>query len=387
MKTRGWLVLGGLVVVVALLTLLRGPADAGDSPEHRSDSDAANGTSALRLYAEALGHPTGTVEGDFTLPASPALLFVFTPSQSHGFSAAEAQQLAGWISSGGVVVYAAEQGEPQLETQFGLRRVAMRPPVNSVPATNALATAPIFGGVKVVSGGTPGDRLSPSPVQVPVLRTPGNDVVAVRAVIGQGQLIALTDPLFLCNGYLRETDNGRFAADLLALAPAGGRVLFDEFHHGAVASGSPETAWMTTPWGAALLWAVIVIFAGLALRGRGFGPRLTLGAGRDRSSAEYATAVGSLLHRTGARAITLDTLLRATRRAMAERVGLGSGVPDDRFLEILARRAPDDGARLAEIERSLTQAAASETSVLDTARRLHQLAYPLASNLSGKDQG
>jgi hypothetical protein len=387
-RNRGWFILGGLVVLVALLTLLRGPAGAGDSPEHRSDSDAANGTSALRLYAESLGHPTGTVEGDFTLPSSPALLFVFTPSQSHGFSAAEAQQLANWVSSGGILVYASEQAEPQLDTQFGLHRAATRAAAFNAPASQtATAPAPVFGGVKQLGGGDPVEKLVPSPAQVPLFRNRLNEVVGLRTALGQGLVVALTDPLFLCNGYLGQPDNGRFAADLFALVPPGGHVLFDEFHHGAVASGSPQTAWMTTPWGAALVWAVIVLFAGIALRARAFGPRLSLGSTRDRSSAEYAQAIGRLLHRTGARAVTLETLVRATRRAVADRIGVGTAVPPDRFQDVVARRAPAVSAQLQELERNLPEAAASEASVLETARRLHDLAYPLASNVSGKEPG
>src|SRR6202165_767017 len=90
------------------------------SPEHASTSDSADGTSALRAYADALGHSSGSVEGDFTLSSSSGLLFVFTPTS--GFSAAEVQQLNGWVQSGGVVVYAAEDGDPQVDLQFGLRR-------------------------------------------------------------------------------------------------------------------------------------------------------------------------------------------------------------------------------------------------------------------------
>lgn len=388
MRHRGWFVLGGLAVLVGLLTLLRGPAGAGDSPDHRSDSDAANGTSALRLYAESLGHPTGTVEGGFTLPSGPALLFVFSPSQSHGFSSAEAQQLANWVTAGGIVVYAAEQAEPQLDTQFGFRRTSARAAAFNAPSSqNATAPAPIFGGVRQLSGGDPVDKLVPAPAQVPLFRNRQNEVIGLRTTVGQGLVVALTDPLFLCNGYLGQPDNGRFAADLFALVPPGGRVLFDEFHHGAVASGSPQTAWMTTPWGAALLWAVLVLFAGIALRGRAFGPRLSLASTRDRSSAEYAQAIGRLLHRTGARAVTLETLVQATRRAVADRIGVGTAVPPERFQDVVARRAPEVSLQLQALERNLPQAAASEASVLDTARRLHDLAYPLASNLSEKEPG
>jgi len=176
-KGRGVWVLGGLALVIALLVLLRGPSSAGDSPEHASTSDAANGTSALRLYAEALGHSTGTIEGDFTLPAGSGLLFIFSPT--HGFSAAEAQQVASWLSAGGVAVYASEQPEPQLDTQFGIHRAPARPSING-PAglLQSEARAPVLGGVRRVGGGDPVERLVPSPAQVPLLGNRFNEVVA-----------------------------------------------------------------------------------------------------------------------------------------------------------------------------------------------------------------
>jgi hypothetical protein len=357
-----------MVVLVFLLVLLRGTGTQSQSPEHASSSDASDGTSALRAYAAALGHASGSVEGDFTLSSSSGLLFVFTPT--NGFSAAEVQQLNSWIQSGGVLVYAAETGDPQLDTQFGLRRSPI-----AVPAT-AHAGAPILGGVDTVSGAGEAHAFRPTAAQVPLLRNPAGDVLALRQDVGHGQLVALADPLILCNGYLGKPDNGRLAADLLAMTPAGGQVWFDEFHHGAAATASPETAWMTTPWGMALVAMVVIVFAGLALRGRAFGPRIPLRAREDRSSAEYAVAVGSLLHRTGARRVTLEALLSATRRAVAQRVGLGGDVPSDRLNATIQQRAPEAAAALARAEGELEAASGSEGQVLELARRLHDVAYP-----------
>src|SRR2546429_306392 len=111
---RRWIVLGGVVVLIVIVVVLRGTA-TGDSPEHSSASDAGNGTSALRLYAESLGHATRAVEGDYTLPSTPALLFVFRPTE--GFSNAESQQLDTWLRAGNVAVYATEERDPQLDSQ------------------------------------------------------------------------------------------------------------------------------------------------------------------------------------------------------------------------------------------------------------------------------
>ena len=370
MKSRGWIVLGVLGVLVLVLVLLRGSSTQGQSPNHASTSDAVDGTSALRAYADALGYPSRSVEGTFSLPAAAGLLFVFTPS--NGFSADQVAQLNSWMQSGATVVYAAEAGDPQLDSQFGLRRSG-----TGVPA-KAHAAAPIFGGVEVVRGADTARAFKPAATQVPLLRNDAGEVLGLRQAVGQGQLVALTDPLILCNGYLGKADNGRFAADLMAMTPAGGRVWFDEFHHGAAAFASPETAWMTTPWGFALLLAVIITFAGLAMRGRAFGPAIPLRARDDRSTAEYAVAVGSLLHRTGARRVTLEALLSATRRAVAQRVGLGADVPSDRLNATIAQRAPAAAAELSRAERELELATVGEAEVLEMARRLHDLAYPLS---------
>jgi len=368
---RRWILFGAVVVLIAMVVLLRGTA-GGDSPEHGSASDAGNGTSALRFYAESLGHQSGSIEGDYNLPLTPALLFIFSPTT--GFSNAQSQQLTNWLSSGNVVVYAAEEGDPDLDTQFGLHRSSA-----GVDAA-AHAAAPIFGGVTTLSGASSAAALTPSASQVPLLRNVHGDVLALRTAVGSGQLIALTDPLVLCNGYLRLADNGRFAADLIALAPNGGQVLFDEFHHGEIAGNvPPETGWMLTPWGAALVLAVIIIFAGLAMRGRAFGPPIPLHRRADRSSAEYAAAVGSLLHRTGARRVTLETLLSATRRTVAERVGVGSSTPSGQLLDTIAQRSPAAAAELSRAQAGLPAALTSEAAVLEMARRLHELAYPMSN--------
>ena len=217
---RRWIGFALVIVLIGIVVALRGTANS-DSPDHLSSSDSSNGTSALRYYAQALGHSSSTIEGDFSLPSSHALLFVFTPSDGFGYSLSEAQQLQNWIAAGNVVVYAAERGDADLDQQFGLRRSG-----NAVPAA-AVPAAPILGGVRRLSGASEALFFDPAPKQVPLLRNAAGDVLALRQGIGAGVLVALTDPLVLCNGYLTLADTGRFAADLLAMTPSGGAVLFD----------------------------------------------------------------------------------------------------------------------------------------------------------------
>ncbi len=375
-RRQTWLGLGAVVLLIAIIVVLRGPTGSGSSPDHRSDSDASDGTSVLVAYAQALGHPTGTVEGGFNLPAAPALLFVFTPG---AFNGTEAQQVLSWVSSGGVLVYAAETGDPQLDSQLGIQRQ------RAVVPASASAPAPILGGVKHVAGANTAVPLKPVSLQVPLLRNDRQEILAVTMRLGSGQVVVLVDPLELCNGYLGQADNWRLAADLIALAPAAGRVAFDEFHHGAVASSSPLTDWMLTPWGMALLWLVVVVFIGLAWRNQAFGPPISIGPPADRSTAEYARAVGDLLRRARARQVTLQTLNAATRRALAERLGLSVQADGSRFTEALARRAPTAARDLVALESRISAAAGSESSLLEAARQLHTIAYPVAPHSAGKE--
>jgi hypothetical protein len=164
-------------------------------------------------------------------------------------------------------------------------------------------------------------------------------------------------------------------ADLLGIPSPGARVVFDEYHHGLTASDFAPQAWLLTSWGAALLWLLVAVFFGLVLRGRRFGPLVARPAEFARSDAEWSVAVGQLLRRSGARAVTLGVLANATERAVAARTGLPLQ-PRERFWNALWVRAPETAASLANVESSLVAASASERRLLDAARQLHEIAHP-----------
>ena len=388
MRGRAWLIPVALAVVVAGLVFLT-PNRPSRSPDHRSDSDAFDGTSALYSYASALGHPTSAITGSFNLPGR-GLLFVFTPDTS--FTDDQLSQVDSWVSSGGVLVYADTQGDSRLDALLNVGRGPLLETRQGGSATDAaplhlVIATPVLPGVSAVTGSDvsidgvdPPPSLAPAPTQAVLLReesSPGG-AAAVMERRRDGTVVVLSDPQVLANGNLGQADNGRLAADLISLAPAGAPVLFDEYHHGAGGTSPSVTDWITTPWGAVLGAALLIVYVGLLLRGRSFGPTVSLAKARDRSSAEYAKAVGILLRRARARATTLAMLDDATRRSLAARVGLSHGTPPDQLARVLEQRAPELARDLVLAEAAAQAGAGSERALLAAARRLHSLAYPSA---------
>jgi uncharacterized protein DUF4350 len=362
---RGAIAFG--VIALAVIAAIFIGQQKPDSPEHSTNSDAVNGASAAMLYASAMGHPTHQVTGSFAVPEGSSMLFVFTPTSP--YTPDEASATAGWVRDGGVLVYASEQGDQELDTALNVNRLGAL-----VPSDAANASGPFFDGVRTVAGGSYAQPFSLGGSQVGLLRS-GAFPIAYEERFGRGLVIALADPLELCNGYLEKADNGRFLADLLGLVPAGAPVAFDEYHHGLTANDLTPAAWILTPWGAALLWLIIAIFFGLVLRGRRFGPLVPRPAEASRLEAEWAVAVGELLRRAGARAVTLGVLARASERAVAAQTGLPVE-PRERFWQSLWQRAPDIASRLDSAERALFGSERSEKDLLAAAQRLHGIAYP-----------
>ena len=363
---RGWVVLAAVAILIAGAAYLLQPKQ--DSPEHSTNSDAANGASAALLYAQAMGHPSSQITGSFVLPSAASMMFVFTPTSQ--YTADEADQVHSWIRDGGVLVYASEQGDPELDRALGISRYGV--PVES----GVYSALPMIGGVRTVAGASGGVvPMSPAADQVTFLRTDQGFAVGFIQKIGSGYSVVLSDPLVLCNGYLEKLDNGRMLADLLGLVAQGVPVLFDEYHHGLTASDFAPQAWLLTPWGAALLWLLVAVFFGLLLRNRRFGPLVGRPAEVERSDVEWSVAVGQLLRRSGARAVTLGVLATATERAVAARTGLPLQ-PRERFWNALWVRSPEVARELADVESTLQSGSATERDLVNTAQRLHQIAHP-----------
>ena len=369
-RVRGWIIPAVVAAVIAGAAYLAQPRNG--SPEHSSNSDAANGTSAVLLFAEAMGHPTSQITGTFDTPGRSSVMFVFTPTTP--YTAEEAGRVHDWVRDrGGILVYAAEAGDAELDNSFHVIRLG----AGGYPGGPYRAAPGALSGVADVAGGDSIMPLFPSPAQVTILRTTEGVAAGYIERIGTGEVVVLADPLVLCNGFLEKGDNGRLLADLLGTDDRAA-VTFDEYHHGLTVSAFAPQAWLSTPWGAAIMWLLVAVFVGLVLRGRRFGPLVGRPPEVARSDVEWSVAVGQLLRRSSARAVTLGLLASATERAVATHTGLPVQ-PREQFWNALWVRAPEVARELAEVENSVHASSVSERDVLHAAQRLHEIAHPVPS--------
>src|SRR5712692_1689557 len=182
---RGWVIALVLALLIGVVAYFGQPRQ--DSPEHNSNSDAANGTSAARLFAQAMGHPTSQIEGTFSPPSPAGLMFVFTPTSP--YTADDADQTANWVRQGGVLVYASEEGDSQLDRAFSVTRLS------GFASSQTEFANPVLDGVSSVSGGDLAIPFLASSAQVPILRSgAGAYPLGYIEKVGSGTIVVLADP-------------------------------------------------------------------------------------------------------------------------------------------------------------------------------------------------
>ena len=205
----------------------------------------------------------------------------------------------------------------------------------------------------------------------------GAGAVAMVVPVGKGRLIAVADATLFSNANLPRSENAQFLANLLAhYGKPGGRVLFDEYHHGDVAGGSGGTVWSTLgrPLQLALIQLALAGIALLVLLSGRFGPPVPLGRAAARTSSDYVLSLASLYRRAEAAPTALETLYRQFLRDVCGRLGLPPDVSLERLAEVAARRGQVDRIKLrgllAACEQHLDTGKVTESALLDLTRQM-----------------
>lgn len=324
-----------LIGVIVLLTTITGSDSAEGAGDPRTSSYHTGPMGARALY-ETLRELGLSVDrrvqplDDAGGIAGP--LVMLSPAQEP--TPLELRALAEWVREGGTLIYAARRSDPTLDTlglslvtfagdtlprfaRYGYEGQAATPGADPVAAP----AGPVSGFRRAFAreGALAGGRGE-------VLMSSGGRPVVVRFPVGRGRVVAFSDPWPLVNERLKTSRGAvlfaRVAADAAAGAE-GGKVWFDEYHHGYSGNGSlvrgvgrflaGEGA------GRAVLQAGAVALLLLLLLGRRFGAPIPPPPARRRSPLEHVDALAGAYRQGNARRTARRLLLAGLARRLGRR--------------------------------------------------------------------
>lgn len=366
------LIFVGLTALIAL-----GPGRGDSAPGGGASSHASGPGGALALYRwlGELGYAVARLEySPFALEPADDMLVVLGPSER--YSAEEAEGVRAWVEAGGMLLVAdwrrglAAPSGPLLAA-FELAIVAAPEDGPALaPALQPVLGAPVVQRLDARTGAV----VSAEGVAVAALA--GSDVapVLVGLQYGEGYVFAAAAVHPFTNEGLRDADSGAMVLNLLRRIAPGGRVVFDEIHHGFVGEASLRTLLLGTPWGWASVYALVVLAGYLALTGRRFGRPVPLKVeAARRSSAEYLASMAGLLRRAGKRDYVLAHYRAGLKRRLSRAYGLGPDAADRELVEAIAQTRPETARAVGELLERMAGPPGDEAALLALVRDADEL--------------
>jgi hypothetical protein len=355
----------GVLIAFVVVGPSRTPPLAPDAPT--TYSRAPTGALALYEWMRAMGYDARRLEyRPFELTDEDAVLVMLNPSAA--ISKDHARHIRTWVERGGTLIFA--EDTPALfsisnalfdELQVRMTVITGTQEIERVPALQ-----PVFDQPPVRElNARPRRALAPQRNDyAPLFGAAGQTLIAgIRVGQGYAYISATTHPF--TNSGLRDRQHAALVLNMLRRAPPGGRILFDEYHHGLVAPPAPTDGLLRTPWGWAGIYAATVTALFLLLGGRRFGRAVPLKEERERrSSAEYVESIADLYQRGGKRAYMLRHFYASFKRRLAQPYGINPQVDDREFVYQLARVRPIEEAALLALLAQLRATPASDAELL-----------------------
>jgi hypothetical protein len=329
--------LSAMLVLVAAICILAVIAIAAaiplnDATNPSSRSAGTLGTLALYTWFTRLGLDVNRISGSFDLRSSD-LVFCYDPTVA--LSASDVTATMAFLRAGGDLVLAITPGtlanaapllsrlniDPALMQGSGVATVAQ--PFDS---SDRVRSVPVGAGLSF----TDQDLL------VPLLVEHGQVVAGMERVGASGRVYVLGDTQPLSNDGLRHDDSAFLALSLLQRA-RGGRIGFDEYHHGESSNVSGAGAIFDGPVGLAALLVGWVLLLTIALNGRRLGkPAHDAGEVAIPSATAYVTAMGQLFSRSRQRGPIAARYADELKRRIGSATGVDWHLDDATFSAAIA---------------------------------------------------
>lgn len=342
-----------LIVVVILFVILIGltvfaasikkpDSDAASRLAYSTHNVEANGTQALQRWLEALGYRTHRIEGNsFSIPNNAHVVFLVNTFAS--FDERDQRTLLRWAERGNTLILAdtasisapnalmralQQKGNRFLQTRAD--EVAIEQPIlNSSPSVTATVHT-WFG-------------LNPERADYVQYLSAQGIPLLISFKQGRGRVWLCSTPYLFTNDGLRDEANATLVGAMFSDTPRDGLVAFDEYHlsvsHTTPAdTQSLQAILFSTPWGWAILYALIITFTYLAINGQRLGRVLPLPQTiARRSPAEYVVSMAQLFRRAGKRSIAQKHYYQHLKRKLAQPYRINPDLPDGEFVAMLAR--------------------------------------------------
>jgi hypothetical protein len=319
--------------VVAVGVLLRQRREAGlDMPIYSVWSEADDGLGEAANLLRGLGWQPVALTRPIQAVRHRGLLVVTLASRTETgrtredhLSETDAQALLHWVAEGNTLLFAADMMTP-LHEALGITRTGHGGQDEDYDAARLGHAGGYVLDVKhldVRPRATLEDRGGTLPLWY-IRRQPG----ALLIHRGKGRILVLADPdLLTRRGLIRATgqprdDNALFLVNVVSMHAEDGKVYFDEYHHG-IRSASGFWAYAGS-YGERITLLLVLAVAGVAMWRAGvrLGPAVAVPRTRQTDAVDYASALGLLYQRAGARRRLARALVRGFLGALTRHLRL-----------------------------------------------------------------
>ncbi len=342
---RVWLLIavgGALVFGTILLQLLTPASNARTLPRGTTLSAAPKGSLALSQWLEAEGYGVERVR-DFPFTGDGlAALFVIVPTTKE-ISTENAADIAGFVERGGtlILVTDGDDGTGNLQHALDLFVGQMNPGTGATAAPDGPTLArPPVATIALQSNATVKPNTQADPRFLSRATSENGTVVATMAR-GKGRVHIVAGPYPFSNAGLPQADNLALVQNLLAGLPAGGRIGFDEYHHGYGLGSNIADLALRSPWGWALFYLAGLTLVASILGGRRFGRPQPAPPVPPQAPAEYARALGNHWREANERGFAQGHIAERLKHDLAAPFGLDPAADDATFLGALHASRPD----------------------------------------------
>jgi hypothetical protein len=337
-------VAGGLLVLLTLVTAAVALQQTGqEGPPLSTASTQPNGARAFYLWLEELGYPVSEERVErFAPPPDAAAILILNPTEA--ITESDWQQLDPWVEAGGTLILAGENfitGQAVRHYNFEITLLDDRQSPAAVQ-TPLWAYPPVEGELEAETSSyfiTERDTYL-------VHLASGEQPLVVSFPMGEGRVVLSTVTYPFTNEGLANEANAHFSLNMVNTVGREGQIWFDGWHHGLQQVSAEDIVGPTqflvrAPAGRALLYAGVVLYVMLVLRGQRMGEALERqNKLARRSPMEYVDAIANLNQKAGHRRAVLAYYHQQIKRHLAQRYRLSADIPDRAFVDKLEQLNP-----------------------------------------------